>query len=185
MITFCKWVMKNEHFLKKFIWTWIRQIISKFNSKSWIKTVLVATSLTSFSFRAERRKYTNAPTLCRLWPSVDDDDGDYTLAPPGHIAIAIEVQWLQSTARVREKTWRFLVTSPLRLPQIFPAFRKNPIQFFAKLWIPLEVWSARKLDRIWIYARGCMNSNQSTIQYKARIRINSSRPLAALLCYHT
>ena len=112
---------------------WIRQIISKFNSKSWIKTVLVATSLTSFSFRAERRKYTNAPTLCRLWPSVDDDDGDYTLAPPGHIAIAIEVQWLQSTARVREKTWRFLVTSPLGLPQILPAFRKNPIQFFCKV----------------------------------------------------
>ena len=173
MITFCKWAMKHEHFLL----SWAPE--------AWRETL---------------RKSTNAPITFTVIRPDDPLLVGYGLAwmmmtvitPLPHLATLRlrlkcndyspppELEEKQSSV-LKDSLWLHHFASP---KSSWP-FEKISFNFFAKLWIPLEVWSARKLDRIWIYARGCMNSNQSTIQYKARIRINSSRPLAALLCYHT
>ena len=77
----------------------------------------------------------------------------------------------------------FTLLSSLELidvPFTTSSLQDNWHKVCAKLQIPLEMWSVRKLDRFEYAARrGCMNPNQSAIQYKAGIRINSSRPFCA------
>ena len=91
-------VTRNDHFLQVSHETWT--LPSKLSAGGVKRDVTKIHKCTHHLHRNKARR----STLGCLWPSVDDDDGDYTLAPPGHIAIAIEVQWLQSTARVRKKT---------------------------------------------------------------------------------
>ena len=120
-------VTKNEHFLKNVSWgsIWVTKnedFLKQRNLIFWQKDLsvfllcFILPSLVPETRSETLTKPPNIPTLtvirpddplfrpAWLWPSVDDDDGDFHPAPPGHIAIAIEVQWLQSTARVRGKT---------------------------------------------------------------------------------